>query len=183
LGLFNFFGLFSKKNESKSANFIEKQKSTPLPGTQLFYEDKLITDLKNDHQALLAIYGQIGEALENNNHDEIVDLFVDFSSGLRSHILKENLKLYVYLSHAMVLDTESLALIIELRSEMSKIGRTVNSFLTRYSELPWTTEKMASFPVEFKQIGDVLVERIEREESTLYPLYMHPEAYLQEDIF
>ncbi len=126
---------------------------------------------------MVKVYGQIGAALKNSKYDEIVNLFITFSSKLRSHMLKENLKLYVYLSHAMVYDEESLVLITELRSEMNRIGRTVNSFLTQYSDLPWTDDKKITFPNEFKSIGEVLVDRIQREESTLYSLYMHPEAY------
>ncbi len=180
MGILNFFGWFGQKqNQVGSKNFKERRHSEPLPGTQLFYDQELINDLKNDHKELVEVYGQIGVALKKFEYDEIVSLFINFSSKLRSHMLKENLKLYVYLSHAMIHDEESLLLITELRSEMNQIGRTVNSFLTRYSDLPWTDDKKISFPNEFKTIGEVLVDRIQREEGTLYSLYMHPDAYLK----
>ncbi len=179
MGFLNFFKLFSL---SKTKDVAQEQAETVyLSGTQLFYDLSLIDKLKNDHLMLLELYGEMAQALADKEHEALVKLFIKFSAKLRSHLLTENLKLYIYLSHAMVADTESLAIITDLRSEMQQIGRTVNNFLTYYSELPWSEEQDNSFPGEFEKIGEVLVERIKREEATLYPLYMHPEAYLKAD--
>ncbi len=181
MGIMNFFSWFKKSSSTTQLkDAVEKNvKDDILPGTQLFYDKKLIDHLESDHQSMLGLYGEMAEALEQNNHKQLTLLFTKFSSELRSHLLTENLKLYVYLTHAMANDTESLSIVIELRSEMQQIGRAVNNFLVRYGELPWSEEQIQSFPGEFKQIGEVLVDRIKREEHTLYPLYMHPNAYLQ----
>ena len=61
---------------------------------------------------------------------------------------------------------------------MQKIGRAVNKFLEHYSQLPWTEEQKNSFPEEFNTTGSILLDRIEREEKILYPLYLHPETYI-----
>jgi hypothetical protein len=177
MSFFNFLNFFRNSSENRQNEQLDPVKNASLPGTQLFFDENLINNLQADHQDLLTLYGEMDKALSMNDYDHLISLFPQFSSKLRSHILTENLKLYVYLSHAMVNDAESLVIIPELRLEMQKIGRAVNSFLTRYSELPWTKEKQQSFPVEFKQTGEILVSRIKREEQSLYPLYMHPEAY------
>ncbi len=178
MGFFSFLNIFSSSSKETESSQQEKEQIV-LPGTQLFFDALLIKNLKDDHQTLLSLYGEMAQALSDNDHKTLVGLFTKFSAELRSHLLTENLKLYIYLSHAMVADTESLAIITDLRSEMQQIGRVVNNFLIRYSELPWSEEQVHSFPSEFEKIGEVLVDRIKREEATLYPLYMHPDAYLK----
>ncbi len=177
MGFFDFFNIFSNPS-SKNRATETSRKSVSLPGTQLFFDETLITNLQSDHEDLLNVYDEMAGALSADNHEQLVTLFTQFSSKLRSHILTENLKLYVYLSHALVTDPESLAIITELRIEMQQIGRAVNAFLIRYTDLPWAEEKRQSFPAEFEQTGKILIDRIKREEQNLYPLYMHPEAYL-----
>ncbi len=177
MGLFTFFSrskaqkIVDNKN-TESANF------TPLPGTELNFYPDLIDNLKDDHQNLLAIYTAMGEALENENFSQLTELFNQFKVQLHRHILKENLKLYIYLTHAITNDQKSLDTIRELKSEMQKIGRAVNKFLEHYSQLPWTEEQKNSFPEEFNTTGSILLDRIEREEKILYPLYLHPETYI-----
>ncbi len=177
MGLLNFFNLF-KTSTTKDPVKKAKAKTVQLPGTELYYDPDLIDNLKDDHQKLLEIYNHMGETLASNNFDKLVSLFTDFKTQLQKHIFTENLKLYIYLSHAITNDPASLANIIELKSEMQKIGRAVNKFLNHYSEMPWTDEQIHLFPEEFNNIGSILVDRIEREESNLYPLYMHPSSYI-----
>lgn len=179
MSFFSFFNIFNKSSVNEKNNTEDDpSEHVPLPGTQLFFDKSLIDNLQNDHEDLLKIYGEIANVLTENNLEKLPDLFSTFSSRLRGHILVENVKLYVYLTYALENDPESLEIIIELRSEMQQIGRLVNNFLSQYSELPWTEEKSQSFPVEFEKTGKILVDRIKREEHNLYPLYLHPDAYL-----
>ena len=181
MGLLNFFNLF-KTSTSKDSVKNVKAKITQLPGTELYYDPELINNLKDDHQKLLKIYNDMGEALSSNNFDQLASLFTDFKTQLQKHILTENLKLNIYLSHAITNDPDSLAIITELRAEMQKIGRAVNKFFNHYAKIPWTEEQILSFPEEFNNTGSILVDRIEREESNLYPLYLHPSSYCRKEI-
>ncbi len=177
MGLFTFLSR-SKAQKKAINNNTESTSFIPLPGTELNFYPDLIENLKDDHQNLLSIYSEMGDALEKENFNRLAELFNQFKVQLHRHILKENLKLYIYLTHAITNDQKSLNTIRELKSEMQKIGRAVNKFLEHYSQMPWTEEQKNSFPEEFNTTGSILVDRIEREEKNLYPLYLHPEAYI-----
>ncbi len=170
--LAQLFGFF------KVAERREKSQQEVIPGTTLTYDPTLIKQLHSDHKELIELYGTIKKYLDKEDYNNVQKYLLQFSSLLRDHLLLENLKLYVYLTNALSHDAQNLEIMIDMRKEMGRIGRTVNQFLTRYTEtLPWTEEKLYSFPNEFKQIGKVLVERINREENRLYTLYMPPSAY------
>ena len=96
---------------------------------------------------------------------------------MRAHLLKENLHLYVYLKHALQHDTESADLMAGMRTEMGRIGRTLNEFVTRYTTSPWDSNARESLLAELDQIGQVLMHRIHQEEEVLYPMYMPLERY------
>jgi hemerythrin-like domain-containing protein len=101
----------------------------------------------------------------------------EFGSLLQGHLLKENIKLYVYLQHALANDPDNAALMQGFRKEMNGISRTVTRFLKHYGEENWDRQRQEKFGHDLQAIGEVLVKRIETEESVLYPLYMAPGSY------
>jgi len=177
------FSLFRHSDETKSKPVPPPAQQAPAtpgpvaPGTELSYDPSLVEHLMADHKKLLGLYGEIAASLEQQDYEAIHQQLQTFTSMLRGHLLTENIKLYVYLSHNLATDPENLELMTELRREMGHIGRKVNQFLTRYAEWPWTSELRQSFPGEFQRIGEVLGDRIGREEDTLYTLYLPPGAY------
>ena len=177
------FSLFGHGNETEATPAPAPIQQAPAasgpvaPGTELSYDANLVEQLMADHKKLLGLYGEIAASLEQLDYEAIHQQLRTFTSMLRGHLLTENIKLYVYLSHNLATDPENLELMTELRREMGHIGRKVNQFLTRYAEWPWTSELQQSFPGEFQRIGEVLGDRIGREEDTLYTLYLPPNAY------
>ncbi len=164
------FGFFWKK----------KKKDTPrhvAPGTEISYDPDLVAELKADHQDLLGLFGKISNAYEAKDYDSIPAMLSEFGTLLRGHLLKENIKLYIYLQHAFAEDSENSSLMQDFRSEMNGISKSVTAFLNLYSVESWDEHREASFGMELESIGKVLVKRIKTEESTLYPLYMSPDAY------
>jgi hypothetical protein len=171
--------LFGKK-ESRNVESAKPAKQAPppparqvsAPGTHIGYHPELVTQLVGDHQNLLRIMGQVHEALAAKNLSAVVQHLDAFRSAIQDHLLTENVRLYVYLEHALVQDPVSHALIHEFRREMDGIGKTVLSFLAKYRELETQTELLRTFGEDLAAVGKVLVERIHREESMLYPLYL-----------
>lgn len=60
---------------------------------------------------------------------------------------------------------------IDLRHEMDGIGKAVVAFLAKYKDLSVDGNLVASFGRDLEAVGKVLVDRIQREEESLYPLY------------
>lgn len=65
----------------------------------------------------------------------------------------------------------SYELVSDFRSEMDEIGKAVRVFLIKYEIIGVDKDLASSFAHDLDGIGEALVARNEREESTLYLLY------------
>lgn len=72
----------------------------------------------------------------------------------------------------MAADELNSDLVKGFRREMDSIARIAMSFLKKYEMIGVDAELAKLFAADFEQLGKVLVERINREESVLYPLYL-----------
>ncbi|MRI32906.1 hypothetical protein EOPP23_07900 [Endozoicomonas sp. OPT23] len=165
------FEFFKRKAKVK----VEKVEGNITAG--LGYDPDLISQLSDEHQELLSIFGEMSEAAEKQNWSLTQSHLKTFATSLRGHLLTENVKLYVYLSRSFANDPETQTIALEFRKEMMHIGRAVNQFVTRYEVAEWNSEMKENFASELSGIGEVLVRRIEHEEQSLYPLYLPEEAY------
>ena len=173
--MFNFF----KRKQEEPPTTIDDivDNSAMAPGTQLRFDDQLIPKLLDDHKVLLHLFSEISSAYERRNFKVLSNKLEVFSDGLRSHLLLENIKLYVYLKHVLKSDEESTVIMNTFRQEMKEIGKAVNGFVNKYGNKEWDEDMKASFHDDITKIGAVFTRRIETEEESLYPLYMHPNAY------
>ncbi|MDQ3060608.1 MAG: hemerythrin domain-containing protein [Pseudomonadota bacterium] len=142
------------------------------PGTHIGYNPDLVPHLHADHVMLAEIFTAIGAAFHANDLAATVRHMNHFRMAIQAHLLSENVRLYIYLEHALARDAASHALIHEFRHEMDGIGKAVLTFLGKYRDLDTQPNLAVSFGNDLAAVGKVLVERIEREESTLYPLYL-----------
>ena len=167
------FGFFKKKsNNNKAAATAPREEVHTAPGTQIRYSPDLINSLQGDHQTLLSLYGEINTAFDEKRYSDVSSMLTTFKSGLNAHLLTENVRLYIYLQHALVADPSSSELIHGFRKEMDEIAKVALGFLKKYETIGVDEDLAAHFATDFATIGKVLVERIEKEENTLYPLYM-----------
>lgn len=144
------------------------------PGTQIRHDPQLITTLKKDHQQLLGIFTAIVAARNAGNLSLAQTQLDRLRIGLMDHLLKENVRLYVYLEHFLKTDAVSHDLMHGFRHEMDDIGRAVVGFLDRYRQIGSHPELAAQFGSDLDAIGEALAARIRREEEILYPMYLPP---------
>ena len=141
------------------------------PGTRIRFHPQLVTQLSAEHRLLLSLFGETSNAAAHGNVALAAERLEAFRVALQGHLLTENIRLYVYLQHMWADDPSSYELIHDFRHEMDAIGKAVMGFLTKYKELARSPELLRAFAHDLAGIGKVLLSRIEREESTLYPLY------------
>lgn len=165
------FGFLKKKEEPKASIDAVKQSAT-APGTDISHSPELIGQLKADHRKMLDLYGQISAAFEAENYARVSAKLDEFRSGLLGHLLTENLRLYIYLERSLAGDEINSDLIRGFRREMDGIGKATMNFLKKYEAIGVDKELAPAFAKDLSAVGKVLVERIEKEEQTLYPLYM-----------
>ncbi|MFA7292591.1 MAG: hemerythrin domain-containing protein [Rhodocyclaceae bacterium] len=178
--MFLFDRLFGKREKPAAAEVVTASLAAlpeqigsghAAPGTSIHYHADLIDKFTGDHYQLLQLFGETQAAAAAGDLAQAAERLEAFRVALQAHLLTENIRLYVYLEHALAEDVQSHALMREFRHEMDGIGRVVVAFLGKYRELALHPELAAEFTAELEGIGKVLVERIRREEETLYPLY------------
>ena len=156
---------------SAKPELVADKQVANAPGTHIHHDADLIVQLKDDHAQLLKIYTAMDTAAKAADFKEVALQLAHFRTALTDHLLKENVRLYVYLEHMLVDDETSHALMREFRHEMDAIGRVVVAFLGKYKSIATQPELAQGFAGELASIGEALVARIHREESTLYPMY------------
>lgn len=171
--------LFGKKKNTPSPAVPQAaSQARPLhdgheaPGTHIPYHPELVDQLKADHQGLLATFGAIGDAYNTHDLAATSAQLEAFRGQLMAHLLKENVRFYIYLEHALVSDPTSHALVHQFRHEMDGIGKAVMAFLDKYRNLAVDSSLAGSFGADLASVGSVLAQRIKSEEETLYPLYL-----------
>ncbi|MBW7903236.1 MAG: hemerythrin domain-containing protein [Rhodocyclaceae bacterium] len=175
--MFLFDRLFGKREAAPAtaagppAPAAPPRQATAAPGTSIHYHAGLIDKLTGDHRTLLRLFGDTQAAALAGDVALAAARLEEFRAALQDHLLTENIRLYVYLEHTLAADAQSHALIHGFRHEMDGIGRAVVGFLDKYRDLAAHPERAAEFAEDLAGIGKVLVERIRREEETLYPLY------------
>lgn len=165
--------LFGKKNPAPAP--VASAPVAPAavaPGTHIAYHPELVGELVQEHGKLLACFNAIAETFEGGDLAATCRELERFRGFLMAHLLKENVRFYIYLEHALVSDSTSHALVHQFRHEMDEIGKAVLAFLGKYGELAKNPALAESFPGELGHIGEVLVRRIRNEEDNLYPLYL-----------
>ena len=141
------------------------------PGTTIHHDSRLVEAFKEDHRLLIDIYNAIDADRRSGRLHTVQTRLEQFRMVLQDHLLKENVRLYVYLEHVLKNDPVSHQLMHDFRHEMDGIGRAVVGFLGKYRQIGIHPELAAEFATDFAAIGEALVGRIHREEDTLYPMY------------
>ena len=163
---------------SEAPKRMEQPPQGVAPGTNLHYDPDLVPNLVADHQVLLGIFGEIGAAMNQKNMSLVKQKLGEFGDTLRGHLLKENIRFYVYLQHSLDGEPDNAAIMHDFRKEMQHIGKAVADFLHKYTAAgDWSEAMWQDFQQEVGGIGTVLVKRIQTEENILYPLYLPVQDY------
>ncbi len=174
--MFLFDLLFGRRRSAapEKAPAARPASGPTAPGTAIRHDPGLIAALKDDHRLLLEIFGSIQEASAAGDLRAVQKRLGQFRIVLQDHLLRENVRLYVYLEHLLRGDATSHELIHGFRHEMDAIGKAVVGFLERYKSIAAEPRLAASFGDDLAAIGEALTARINREEATLYPMYAPP---------
>ena len=166
--------LFGKKNPAPAPAPapVPSAPAAVAPGTHIAYHPQLVGELIQEHGNLLACFNAIVQVFENGDLAATCRELERFRGNLLAHLLKENVRFYIYLEHALAGDATSHALVHQFRHEMDGIGKVVLAFLGKYAELAKNPALADSFRGELGGIGEVLIQRIRNEEDNLYPLYL-----------
>jgi regulator of sigma D len=162
-----------KKNRAHDRHALKQC----APGTELAYDPGLIQRFKGHHATLLKLFGTIQESAAEGNYAKVKQTLKSFRRVLEQHLWEENLRLYIYLARCLAHDRDSAELASGMKREMGEIGRNATEFMRHYDEFGVDAGNIEKFKHDLKKIGDVLIDRIRREEDSLYTLYLPPGNY------
>jgi hypothetical protein len=150
-----------------------RARSAPVsaPGTRIGYDPLLIRRLQTDHQRMLDIFTQAQALLSTRDYEGVKRKLGELRVILQDHLMTASVKLYVYVARQLASDPAKTAVINEHRRVMLDNSRLIMDFLRTYTAVKLDDSFADVFQTEFLAIGAALVQRIEREEATLYPLY------------
>jgi predicted MPP superfamily phosphohydrolase len=134
------------------------------------FENKLVSELKQDHEKLFTLFDKIDKNLQKQNFNKIPELLKKFHYEYKLHVVYEDNYFYTYLKNKYKNDKPILQFIEEKQEEMKAISKAIANFINRFN----TVEKIKTdaFKKEFQKLGLALQKRISFEEKKLYTLYV-----------
>lgn len=136
------------------------------------YDLSLIGALESDHEQIVDLYTSVLNSAKNGKYLTLQLSLVELATSFTDHIQVEDELLYGYLkimaSNKSALEQKIVA---DFSSEMKNISISIFEFLTQSPFIPVSESNIDEFIKEFKKIGLMLQNRIEREEKILYPIY------------
>jgi len=160
--------------------FFQRQQPAPTstdprthaPGTRIGYDPMLPQTILKDHQHLMDLLADIQSLHNTTDYAGVHRLLAEFRIVMQEHLLNEKVKLYVYLARQLAEKEGSSRILGEIRRKVFAINREIMDFVRRFTEMRVNELNADIFQAELLQIGALLVQHIEREESTLLPLYL-----------
>lgn len=135
------------------------------------YDAALVPALMRDHGDLVQQFTDIGDLAMERRYAAVPAMLTTFKTHFEGHLIAENVRFYNYVENSMQDDPENLALIRSFRREMNAIARGVVDFVKKYQIHHFDQRTHEAFLEDHRAVGALLAQRIEREESSLYPLY------------
>ena len=154
-------------NESDSQN-----KDTKTINILPIYDPSLIGALKSDHQDIISAYNKVLKTARSGDYTSLHLLLIEFSILCTNHHQMEDIRIYGYqktlANNKSVVEQKVVA---DFSSEMKEISTSIYASVFQSPNVPVNDETANAFIKEFSLMGFNLQDRIEREESILYPIY------------
>lgn len=165
-----FRRMFGKDDDMQPMTAPEPPR--PVKPAAIGYDPKLIDSLQAEHARLGALFERIGKHDKAGEYAQVRSLLAHFKSSLQAHILTENVRFYSYLENALSSDAEDARTIHDFRRDMNTIARDVVGFVKTWQNSDFaTTAERQQFSADYKKVGELLEQRLDSEENSLYPLY------------
>jgi len=147
-------------------------------GTEIAYNPRLIIELIGEHKHLMSQLLEVETAFSNGNIAETHKKLEAFNTSLGNHMLKKNIKLYIYMQYSMKHNNNSDVNIAEFKRGMTAASRHANSFIKNHENTLSKGRIKPSFGEELEAIIQEIATHTEHEKSGLFPYYLPPDAYV-----
>lgn len=164
--------LFRSDSSTIEKRYTRSGHTTASGNRTISYDPTLIHSLKKDHATLVDLFQRIwAEGFQRQDFHQLSQLLTLFKSSFQAHLIKENVRFYVYLEQHLAEDVHTLQVVRDFRADMNDIAGAVLHFCKRYSHEAFSEEMLQSFERDYQKVGEVLTRRVSLEENELYILY------------
>ena len=127
---------------------------------------KLVKRWTKEHETIVFLTNQVIAEYSKNNHKKAKKRLIELNHMVVDHVTDENIKFYKLLKDEDRLSPQNREYTKEFIKTFADVRKDLMKFLTKYTRK--TTQLDDEFFDTLTTIADVLVERIEYEESKLY---------------
>ena len=135
------------------------------------YQTHLIDSFIEEHKVLLDGLDNARQFIARSKLDDFARELKVFKGRFQSHIMAENVKLYLYLRLFLSNNSVQRQYANEMRKSMKPISEKVSEFFEKYGEGKLTSVAIYACETELNQLRKLIRDRFEEEEKRLYPLY------------
>jgi hypothetical protein len=147
-------------------------------GTKICYNPRLIVELIKEQKLLMSQLMEIEVALVNSNPSEIHKKLDAFNATLGDHILKKNIKLYIYMQYSMKKNNNKDVNLATFKRNMTATSRLANTFINEHESTLSKGRVKPSLADDLTAIIKEIADHTENEKTGLFPYYLPPEAYI-----
>jgi|SRR6185312_7185273 len=134
------------------------------------YDPELITVLVAKQETLLDLLHSVRHAAKQRRYDDIPTLLTSLKAGLDAYATLKEERCLTYLEQNLKDDTGR-TVMREMRGSATLTQRGLYAFLGHYQHLPINDANLKRFGRELDEVTQEFRQRLERETTTLHPLY------------
>lgn len=135
------------------------------------FQSHLIDALTKEHKILLDGLDNARQFIARSKIDDFSHELKVFKGRFQSHVMAENVKLYLYLRLTLTDNKEKREYASSMRKAMKPIQDQVKNFYEKYGDNAVQVANIYSCETELNYLRKAIKERFEEEERKLYPLY------------
>ena len=144
--------------------------------SEIPYDPGLVTALTLQHRSLTTLLVKATSVAQQRQFGEVNSLLTRFKLELDEHLKREHQEFFPYLTVHLKGD-DAKDILREARANSLYIERAVEGFLKHYTGFPVGERTVLRFGMELSGVIEEFCERLEKEEASIYTLYLPPEAY------
>jgi len=129
---------------------------------------KLVKSWEDEHKKIGALAGNIIQSYENDDIKSTKKYLKELKSITIEHLMQEDLAFYNLLKNSHNLDIETIEHIKDFRETFKGTKTALMNFISKYAAPD--EEINDSFIKSFKELVQIVVNRIGYEEANLYPI-------------
>lgn len=135
------------------------------------YQMHLIDSFINEHKLLLDGLDNARQFLARSKIEDFNREIKVFKGRFQSHVMAENVKLYLYLKLTLNGNAVKQKYANNMRKSMKGVAQKVNDFHDKYGDGKLNSVAIYACETDLNNLRKAVRERFEEEELRLYPLY------------